>query len=307
MFQNQYLNQALNKNQIERIIQNYSIKYNTLKKEINVKIDNLINVMLIDLSQFYEGIQKNSKDKEIQKNYEKAKNEIQLLNLQLKQKSHIESKLKNEIEELKIKYQQKESGGVYLKTEPKNKNALPSKKKRNNESLPKYIINSPRTIRTGKNTSCKKIQTVHLHNENEIKSTKPSNNASLYQTEKSQKFNNQREKNTNNEQNILISKTYKHIDQKLKYKTARKDKNTRKSLDFQNTSNFVTNFIEEEQEENGGKCVSSKNIFDFKNNNNTTGKDMKFLFNDYKNVLKEEDELLKDEEKILKKLLEICE
>ena len=304
MFQNQYLNQALNKNQIERIIQNYSIKYNTLKKEINVKIDNLINVMLIDLSQFYEGIQKNSKDKEIQKNYEKAKNEIQLLNLQLKQKSHIESKLKNEIEELKIKYQQKESGGVYLKTEPKNKNTLPSKKKRNNESLPKYIINSPRTVRTGKNTSCKKIQTVHLHNENEIKSTKPSTNASLYQTEKSQKFN-QREKNINNEQNNLTSKTFKHIDQKLKYKTARKDKNTRKSLDFQNTSNFV-NFIEEE-EENGGKCVSSKNIFDFKNNNSTTGKDIKFLFNDYRNVIKEEDELLKDEERILKKLLEIYE
>jgi hypothetical protein len=304
MFQNQYLNQALNKNQIERIIQNYSIKYNTLKKEINVKIDNLINVMLIDLSQFYEGIQKNSKDKEIQKNYEKAKNEIQLLNLQLKQKSHIESKLKNEIEELKLKNQQKESGGVYLKTEPKNKNILPSKKKRNNESLPKYIINSPRTVRTGKNTSCKKIQTVHLHNENEIKSTKPSTNASLYQTEKSQKFN-QREKNINNEQNILTSKTFKHIDQKLKYKTARKDKNTRKSLDFQNTSNFV-NFIEEE-EENGGKCVSSKNIFDFKNNNSTTGKDIKFLFNDYRNVIKEEDELLKDEERILKKLLEIYE
>ena len=305
MFQNQYLNQTLNKNQIERIIQNYSIKYNTLKKEINVKIDNLINVMLIDLSQFYEGIQKNSKDKEIQKNYEKAKNEIQLLNLQLKQKSHIESKLKNEIEELKLKNQQKESGGVYLKTEPKNKNILPSKKKRNNESLPKYIINSPRTVRTGKNTSCKKIQTVHLHNENEIKSTKPSTNASLYQTEKSQKFN-QREKNINNEQNILTSKTFKHIDQKLKYKTARKDKNTRKSLDFQNTSNFV-NFIEEEQEENGGKCVSSKNIFDFKNNNSTTGKDIKFLFNDYRNVIKEEDELLKDEERILKKLLEIYE
>jgi hypothetical protein len=305
MFQNQYLNQALNKNQIERIIQNYSIKYNTLKKEINVKIDNLINVMLIDLSQFYEGIQKNSKDKEIQKNYEKAKNEIQLLNLQLKQKSHIESKLKNEIEELKLKNQQKESGGVYLKTEPKSKNILPSKKKRNNESLPKYIINSPRTVRTGKNTSCKKIQTVHLHNENEIKSTKPSTNASLYQTEKSQKFN-QREKNINNEQNILTSKTFKHIDQKLKYKTARKDKNTRKSLDFQNTSNFV-NFIEEEQEENGGKCVSSKNIFDFKNNNSTTGKDIKFLFNDYRNVIKEEDELLKDEERILKKLLEIYE
>lgn len=304
MFQNQYLNQALNKNQIERIIQNYSIKYNTLKKEINVKIDNLINVMLIDLSQFYEGIQKNSKDKEIQKNYEKAKNEIQLLNLQLKQKSHIESKLKNEIEELKLKNQQKESGGVYLKTEPKSKNILPSKKKRNNESLPKYIINSPRTVRTGKNTSCKKIQTVHLHNENEIKSTKPSTNASLYQTEKSQKFN-QREKNINNEQNILTSKTCKHIDQKLKYKTARKDKNTRKSLDFQNTSNFV-NFIEEE-EENGGKCVSSKNIFDFKNNNSTTGKDIKFLFNDYRNVIKEEDELLKDEERILKKLLEIYE
>ena len=259
----------------------------------------------IDLSQFYEGIQKNSKDKEIQKNYEKAKNEIQLLNLQLKQKSHIESKLKNEIEELKLKNQQKESGGVYLKTEPKNKNILPSKKKRNNESLPKYIINSPRTVRTGKNTSCKKIQTVHLHNENEIKSTKPSTNASLYQTEKSQKFN-QREKNINNEQNILTSKTFKHIDQKLKYKTARKDKNTRKSLDFQNTSNFV-NFIEEEQEENGGKCVSSKNIFDFKNNNSTTGKDIKFLFNDYRNVIKEEDELLKDEERILKKLLEIYE
>ena len=74
MFQVQYLNQALNKNQIERIISNYSIKYTTLKREINIKIDHLIDIMLKDLSQFYEGIQQNSKDKEIQKNYEKAKN-----------------------------------------------------------------------------------------------------------------------------------------------------------------------------------------------------------------------------------------
>jgi len=62
MFQVQYLNQALNKNQIERIISNYSIKYTTLKREINIKIDHLIDIMLKDLSQFYEGIQQNSKD-----------------------------------------------------------------------------------------------------------------------------------------------------------------------------------------------------------------------------------------------------
>lgn len=301
MFQVQYLNQALNKNQIERIISNYSIKYTTLKREINIKIDHLIDIMLKDLSQFYEGIQQNSKDKEIQKNYEKAKNEIQLLNIQLKQKTHNETKLKQEIEGLKMKNQQKEAGGVYLKTEPKNKNILPFKKKRNNGSIPKYIINSPKTVRTGKNISCKRIQTVHTH-DNEIKSTKVSMNVSTYQSEKNPKFN-QKDKNTNNEQNIQTSKTFK--EQKLKYKTARKEKNTRKSLDFQNTSNFVTNFIEEEQEENGGKSISTLNIFDFKNN--SSGKDVKFIFNDYKNVIKEEDELLKDEEDILKKLLETYE
>ena len=299
MFQVQYLNQALNKNQIERIISNYNIKYTTLKREINNKIDHLIDIMLKDLSQFYEGIQQNSKDKEIQKNYEKAKNEIQLLNIQLKQKTHNETKLKQEIEGLKMKNQQKEASGVYLKTEPKNKNILPFKKKKNNGSLPKYIINSPKTVRTGKNISCKRIQTVH-NQENEMKSTKVSNNVS-YQTEKNPKFN-QKEKNTNNEQ-ILTSKTFK--EQKLKYKTARKEKNTRKSLDFQNTSNFITNFIEEEQEENGGKSVSTLNIFDFKNN--SSEKDIKFIFNDYKNVIKEEDEILKDEEDILKKLLEAYE
>jgi len=299
MFQVQYLNQALNKNQIERIISNYNIKYTTLKREINLKIDHLIDIMLKDLSQFYEGIQQNSKDKEIQKNYEKAKNEIQLLNIQLKQKTHNETKLRQEIEGLKMKNQQKEAN-VYLKTEPKNKNVLPFKKKKNNGSLPKYIINSPKTVRTGKNISCKRIQTVTNHDE--LKSNKISTNVSTYQSEKNPKFF-QKEKNTNNEQNILTSKTFK--EQKLKYKTARKEKNTRKSLDFQNTSNFITNFIEEEQEENGGKSVSTLNIFDFKNN--SSGKDIKFIFNDYKNVIKEEDELLKDEEDILKKLLEIYE
>jgi hypothetical protein len=298
MLQIQYLNQPLKKTQIERIISNYNIKFSTIKKEINVKIDKLIEVILKDITQIFEGIQQVSKEKDIQKEYEKAKKEIQFLNVQLQEKRNNESKLKNEIEELKLKNQQKDSKGIYLQTEPKNKNILPSKKKRNNGSLPKYF-NSPKTVRTGKNISCKKMQTVNLK-ETEEKSTKISNNVSLYQTEKGLK-NNQKEKTINNEK---INKTYKlnKIEQRLKYKTAKKDKNTRKSIDLHNTSNYITNFIEEEQEENGGKSVSTLNIFDMREN--FPRKEINFVLNDYKNIINEEDDLLQDEEEIIKKLLE---
>ena len=43
MIQKQYLTNNLKKSHIERIVQNYNIKYLTMKNEIDNKLNNLIN------------------------------------------------------------------------------------------------------------------------------------------------------------------------------------------------------------------------------------------------------------------------
>ena len=63
MLQNQYFNSKLTKNQIEKILANYNIKYNTMKNEIEAKFNSLIKLFINDIKAFLENIEEISNER----------------------------------------------------------------------------------------------------------------------------------------------------------------------------------------------------------------------------------------------------
>ena len=93
MIQLQYYNKGLSKAQIEQILKNYNLKYTTITNEINLKLNSLIKIVLNDISPFLENIEYLSKKSKQLKEFENAKNRIEALEHQLKEKIIIEKEL----------------------------------------------------------------------------------------------------------------------------------------------------------------------------------------------------------------------
>ena len=98
MFQLQYLNSKLNNKHINKIVDNYKIKYSGIKNEIESKINDMIKLFLKDILGFLENIEKTSNEKKKLNNYEKMKNELDKIRTQLKMKTYNEHKIKNELD-----------------------------------------------------------------------------------------------------------------------------------------------------------------------------------------------------------------
>ena len=101
MLQLQYLNVKLKKNQIEKILSNYNIKYTTMKKEIDNKIDIMIKTFNEDISTFLINMEEIAEQKQKLKSLEYNQNELESVREQLKEKIHELTKLKREIDLLK--------------------------------------------------------------------------------------------------------------------------------------------------------------------------------------------------------------
>jgi len=101
MIQLQYYNNGLSKTQIEQILNNYNLKYNTLTNEINSKLNNLIKTFLNDISPFLENIEYISKEMKKLKDLETNRDQIEFLENQLNEKCIIENQLQNDIITLK--------------------------------------------------------------------------------------------------------------------------------------------------------------------------------------------------------------
>jgi len=136
MIQLQYYNNGLTKTQIEQILNNYNLKYNTLTNEINSKLNNLIKTFLNDISPFLENIEYISKEMKKLKDLETNRDQIEFLENQLNEKCIIENQLQNDIITLK-KY--------ILFLENKNNNNLG----KNNEKL--HSINKTNKINNNEN------------------------------------------------------------------------------------------------------------------------------------------------------------
>ena len=116
MLQQHFNNKKFTKNQIETI-NNMHVKYTNVKNEIDIKITDLINLFLNDLSSFFENIEEASKERKKTKDYDSLKREYDTLSLKLKEKSLNEQKLKNNIELL-----QNEIASLKLENKIKAKN-----------------------------------------------------------------------------------------------------------------------------------------------------------------------------------------
>ena len=98
MLQWQYYNYKLSKSHIEKILTNYTIKYNTMKNEIDAKFNSMIKLFVNDIRAFLENIEEISNERKKIKEAENCQIEIALLKSKLDEKTANENKMKNEIE-----------------------------------------------------------------------------------------------------------------------------------------------------------------------------------------------------------------
>ena len=113
MLQLQYLNTKLKKTDIEQILSNYNIKYTTMKKEIENKIDIMIKTFNQDISSYLNNMEEIAEQKQKLKSLEYNQAELDTIREQLKDKIHELTKLKREIELLKNENKKLKNNNIY--------------------------------------------------------------------------------------------------------------------------------------------------------------------------------------------------
>ena len=116
MLQQQYFNSKLTKNQIDGIMNNFNIKYTTVKNEIDAKLNNLLKLFLNDIQPFLDNLEEISKERKKLKDFENIQREYNIMSLKLKEKISNEHRLESNIESLQKEITQ-------LKNENKIKNS----------------------------------------------------------------------------------------------------------------------------------------------------------------------------------------
>ena len=138
----QYLNKRLKKNHVEKILANYNIKYTTMRKEIENKIDIMIKAFTDDISAFYNKMDEIAEQKEQLKTIENNQNELEMLKDQVNDYKHEQNELKREIELLKMENNR-------LKVSSNNNSTISPKKKLSmspTSSISKEISKDIKTI-----------------------------------------------------------------------------------------------------------------------------------------------------------------
>ena len=100
MLQLQYFNSKLKNKHINSILDNYKLKYSGIKTELSSKLNELIKLFLSDILSFLENTEEIANTKKKVNNYEKMKNELETVRVQLKIKMLNEQKIKNDLETL---------------------------------------------------------------------------------------------------------------------------------------------------------------------------------------------------------------
>ena len=140
----QYLNKRLKKDHIEKILENYNIKYTTIRKEIDNKINVMMKTITQDLSAFLNNMEDVAAEKEKIKSHEINQNEIETLREQVKDKIHEHTKLKREIEMLKTENTRLKA----LSNNSNNYQTNTTKKKKPTFSLPSSKENTTQYLNT---------------------------------------------------------------------------------------------------------------------------------------------------------------
>ena len=96
MLQLQYYNSNLKNNHIDKILNNYQLKYTQMKNEIDSKLNQMLKIFLKDILTFLENIEEVAEHKRKINEFDTIKKELELAKTKIKNKINIEHKLKNE-------------------------------------------------------------------------------------------------------------------------------------------------------------------------------------------------------------------
>ena len=279
---NQIKNQisTLNFNQkhIEAILNNYHIKYNKFKNQIDIKLNELIKEFLSDFLLFLGYFQGDNLLKIKTKEIELNKNEIECLLKKLKNKEKNEYNLKQEIKYLlnenqslknKIKNQKKKMINLNTYDEKKEKYSFNNNFEKNNIS-----ISNKKNQRTHSD-----LNKVHNQSFNGINNKKP----------KEQKINNFKS---------IVSKTENILNG---FQLFDNISNMIKKKDKQNFSNFHSDLLFNKI--NMYKYLTDSKKQEEKRRNRSEEKNIRKLIDDYNEILNEEILVLENEETDLLQLL----
>ena len=288
MLQSQYFSNKLTNTQIERVLNNYRIKYTTLKSEIERKINIMFDLFLKDILTFLEHVEQVASDKDKINDYDRLYKEKELLLTTITEKNTRISTLNEENKLLKEQIQSKMNNN--------SKRCSPLKQKNVTFNYSEYTTPSSYAMKY-KSTSKKKKQS--------------SLNGSNCNTARNISLN-----SSNNGNDTLFSRNefelYKNLSQEL---SMRNNDNNSSCVYMQTVQSSNEGKISKHK----GKQRSCKNIMKFvngKNNNSNSncGKDnnnsnknelneMTVCLNEYDNLLKEEISLLNDEEYLIMKII----
>ena len=152
MLSSQYFNKGLKKNHIEKILTNYTIKYTTMRKEIENKINIMIKTFTEDISAFLNNMEEIAEQKQQIKNIESNQNELETLREQAKENNQERNKLKREIEILRIEINRLKSSSTNNNNNNNNNNNSTTNSSRKKINFTPYSPSSKDISYQGLNT-----------------------------------------------------------------------------------------------------------------------------------------------------------
>lgn len=234
----QYLNKRLKKSHIEQIQNNYNIKYTTMKKEIENKINIMIKTFNDDISAFLNNMQDVAEQKQQLKSLENKESEVESLREKIKDSIHEKTKLRREIELLRIENNRLK---YYSNT---NNNVNSSRKK---------LFSPSATSRENPYQPLNTVSNFHSSLITSPKNKPKDNNSILIKTEKKEK----KERKEKKDSRLFKSPQIEQL------------KKTKKKLSISNVENNKTKGIDRKKEKTKTLLsFSTSQIINKKNNLN---------------------------------------
>lgn len=302
MIQLQYYNSFLKNNHINKILENYKLKYSLVVKEIESKVNEMMKLFLNDILVFLENIEEVAEDKRKINEFEKNKRELDLIRLKLKNKTYTEHKLRNDIDIL-----QQENNMLKLKVKSLNdkifnyeglysynsQNSSPIRKKSSNTIVKKFSNSMPKKINPSAST--KKIRHNNLfivvNNSSMIEENNNKHSITLISPKSPKKKLTKKDKNSKNskdskhkigtknssdklnKKNIDISKSNKKINVNKLVKFV----NNKTSKTIKNTNNNQNNKLIKSYDKKVNITSTSGHIKNNKNNFNRNNDNLKLI------------------------------
>ena len=223
----QYYNSVIKNNHINKILNNYRIKYSQIKNEIELKLSQMMKLFLKDILSFLENLEEVAEQKQKINEYNTISKELEITKAKMKEKISLEYKLKNESEIL-----QPENCLLKLKINSLNykinnlinlnnsNSQSPSPNRKNNNSMSKRKINSKLKINFMSPRS-EQVRNVITH-ASELNNSYSKSNSNLFSSQITE--NNRSDKTRENNNKLTLKLNYDRMTKSKKLSKSKKKK-----------------------------------------------------------------------------------